>query len=146
MECHKQFHLSWQRGPGSVNACPCQKHCSLNPLALEHLALPYRSSALTCQTLQNEEKRKPMDKKTSCWLSPQEHELRLLEYLVGAYPTRGTQNARKLPELCPKAVKLVLAKSGVVMRRAEFWGVICRASRPGLCLRGKAHTQSTGNS
>lgn len=58
-----------------------------------------------------------MDKKTSCWLSPREHEL---EYLVGAYPTRGTQNARKLPELCPKAVKLVLAKSGVVLRRAEF--------------------------
>lgn len=40
----------------------------------------------------------------------------------------GTQNARKLPELCPKAVELVLAKSGMAIRKAEFWAVICRTS------------------
>lgn len=68
----------------------------LNLPALEYLALHY-CSALMCHALQNEEKQRKKTRKPAAGLSPGEHELWLLARLLGAYSTRDTQNARKLP-------------------------------------------------
>lgn len=91
-------------------------------------------------------KQKQVDKKTELWLSHCEHEFLFLARSVGCLFYKGHTKCKEASRSsAPKEACLVLAKSGVVIRNAEFGGSRGEASHHNFCLYWEACTQFTEN-
>lgn len=103
-----------------------------------------QQSAISCHM---KKKQKQMDKKTEFWLSHCEHEFLFLarSAVRFLFYKRHTKCKEASRSSAPKEACLVLAKSGVVIRSAEFGGSRGEASHHNFCLYWEACTQFTGN-
>lgn len=91
-------------------------------------------------------KQKQVDKKTELWLSHCEHKFLFLARSVGCLFYKGHTKCKEASRSsAPKEACLVLAKSRVVIRNAEFGGSRGEASHHNFCLYWEACTQFTEN-